>query len=140
MIRPISYQACRRNGLLAKQSVRVSACLLGFLLTVTAASAAVQPEKVYIMNDYRYIPADATDDSDIGLTLCGTRCNALSTDYQNITDVGGWQLLKTASDRELTMELNSPFIKGTCVCVADEYLIKTDDRFSEERRRPRSEK
>jgi len=110
------------------------------LFALPAASAAERPEKVYVVNDYRYVPANETDDRDIGLSLCGTRCNALTTDYLNITDVGGWQLMKGAVNTEVTVELNNPFIKGQCICIADEYLVKIDDRYSEERRRPKKQK
>ncbi|MBI5633899.1 MAG: hypothetical protein HZA15_10510 [Nitrospirae bacterium] len=106
------------------------------LFALPAAAAAETPEKVYVVNDYRYVPANVSDDRDTGLSLCGTRCNALTTDFLNITEVGGWQLMKGAVNTEVTVELNSPFIKGQCICVADEYLVKIDDRYSEERRRP----
>lgn len=113
------------------------------LLSLTAAASAEeqkQSEKVYIVNDYRYLPANDTDDRDTGLSLCGTQCNALTTDYLNITEVGGWQLMKGAVNKEVTVELNNPFIKGQCICIADEYLVKIDDRYSEERRRPKKQK
>jgi len=116
---------------------------LASLLAISLASsafAAEPPEKVYVVNDYRYVPANETDDRETGLSLCGTRCNALSTDYLNITEVGGWLLMKGEANRELTVELNSPFIKGQCICIVDEYLVKKDDRASDERRRSRTEK
>lgn len=111
------------------------ALLITAFLPLAAVSASEAPEKVYVVNDYRYLPANDSDDRDVGLSLCGTRCNALTTDYLNITEVGGWQLMKGEANKELTVELNSPFIKGQCICIADEYLVKIDDRYSEERRR-----
>lgn len=116
------------------------------LLSLTVAASAQEqkqqeaPEKVYVVSDYRYVPANDTDDRDIGLSLCGTRCNALTTDYLNITDVGGWLLMKGAVNREVAVKLNNPFIKGQCICIADEYLVKRDDRYSEERRRQGKQK
>ncbi|MBI5848237.1 MAG: hypothetical protein HZB31_09875 [Nitrospirae bacterium] len=113
------------------------------LLVLTAAEAAQgqqTPEKVYVVNDYRYIPTSASDDKDTGLSLCGTRCNALTTDYLNITEVGGWQLMKGVVNRELTLELNSPFLKGQCICIGDEYEVRIDDRYGEDRRRPPRQK
>lgn len=118
---------------------------LCLLVSVTASAQTVpetknQGEKVYMVNDYRYVPASEADDKDTGLSLCGTRCNALSTDYLNVTEVGGWKMMKNALNQELRMELNSPFLKGHCICIVDEYLVSKDDRFSDERRRSRAEK
>jgi len=117
--------------------------ITAFLPLASSPAAHAQqamPEKVYVVNDYQYVPASESDDRDTGLSLCGTRCNALSTDYLNVTEVGGWKLMKNAMNRELRMELNSPFLKGHCVCIVDEYLVTKDDRFSDERRRSRAEK
>jgi len=94
-------------------------------------------EKIYIVNGYRYVPASATDDREIGLSLCGTRCNALSTDHRNISEPMGWQMSRSATNKELIVELNSQFIGGHCICVADEYLVTINDRNSPENRRPR---
>ncbi len=136
----MSYQLPAISAQLSAISLLIAIALLLVLTAAEAAQGQQTPEKVYLVNDYRYIPANTTDDKDIGLSLCGTRCNALSTDYLNITEVGGWQLMKGAVNRELTVELNSPFIKGQCICIADEYTVKIDDRNSEERRRPRTQK
>ncbi len=94
-------------------------------------------EKIYIVNEYRYVPASATDDREIGLSLCGTRCNALSTDHRNISEPMGWQMSRSATNKELIVELNSQFIGGHCICVADEYVVTINDSNSIENRRPR---
>ena len=85
-------------------------------------------ETIYIVKEYRYVPANPADDTEVGLSLCGTRCNALSTDYLNITEVGGWLMMKGASNRELVVELGSTLIGGHCLCIADEYLVTKDER------------
>ncbi len=105
--------------------------------SLASSSAAQTPETIYIVNDYRYVPANATDDQEIGLSLCGTRCNALSTDFRNILEPMGYQMIKGAANQELTVQLNSPFIKGHCICIADEFIVKIDNRNSVENRRPR---
>jgi len=115
-----------------------------FLLLPLAAAAEDMPqnrqgtpEKIYLVNEYRYVPANETDDREIGLSLCGTRCNALATDYRNITEAMGWLMMKGATNQELVVELKSQFIGGHCICVVDEYLVKKEDRRSIENRRPR---
>jgi len=61
--------------------------------------------------------------------MCGTRCNAISVDYLNYTMPGGWRMLLVAGNRELTIDLDNPFMGGTCVCIADEYLIVTNEIY-----------
>jgi hypothetical protein len=97
-------------------------------------------ETIYIVNEYRYVPAGPTDDTEVGLSLCGTRCNALSTNYLNITEPGGWLMMKGASNKELIVEIKSPFIGGHCVCLVDEYRVTRDERYDRvDRERPRSQ-
>lgn len=97
-------------------------------------------ESIYIVSEYQYVPSNLTDDTEVGLSLCGTRCNALSTDYLNITEPGGWLMMKGARNKELIVEINSPFIGGHCVCLADEYLVTRDERNKRvDSNRPRSQ-
>jgi hypothetical protein len=105
--------------------------LTALLLSVAGVSRAgaaevTADERVYIVKDYRYVPGTPPGDLEIGQSLCGTRCNALSFDYLNVMEPGGWRVIKVASNVELTVELRNPFMKGTCVCLADEYLVKPD--------------
>ncbi|MBI5076284.1 MAG: hypothetical protein HZB62_14115 [Nitrospirae bacterium] len=92
-----------------------------------AVSAAHAAETIYLVNDYRYVPANAADDRDIGHSLCGTRCNALATNFSNIMEPGGWSVVKIGSNKEITVELNSPFLGGQCICLVDEYSVKITD-------------
>ena len=115
-------------------------CFLLFALTASAEDlnqGKNTEDTIYIVHESRYKPAGAADDSDIGVALCGTQCNALSSNYLNITEAGGWQLIRVANNIELTVELDNPFIGGDCVCLADEYRVEKDDRYSIENRRPR---
>lgn len=100
-----------------------------WLLTLPLAALAGNPaaEHVYIVKDYRYLPGPPAGDSETGQSLCGSRCNALSFDYLNTSEPGGWRIIKVADDRELTVELNNPFMGGKCVCIADEYRVQRDD-------------
>ena len=93
-------------------------------------------ERIFLVNEYRYDPGESTADPEIGHALCGTRCNALSSDYRNITDPGGWRLIKVGSNRELIVELNNPLISGRCVCIVDEYLVQIDDRIIPKEKNP----
>lgn len=115
------------------------ALTLSFLFTFSSLPAAAADEKAYVVHEYRYVPATAADDRETGLSLCGTRCNALSTDYRNISEPMGWQMIRVATGQELIVELNSRFIGGHCVCVVDEYMVKIDDRSTRENRRPRAQ-
>jgi len=97
-------------------------------LSVHAQSAQGEDHRVIIVKDYRYEPGEHVPaNPEAGQSLCGTRCNALSADYLNYTEPGGWRLIKVVSDRELTVELNNPFMSGHCICIADEYEVKIDD-------------
>lgn len=91
---------------------------------LAAVSAAHAAETIYLINDYRYASASAADDRDIGHSLCGTRCNALATNFSNIMEPGGWSLVRVSSNKEITVELNSPFLGGQCICLVDEYSVK----------------
>lgn len=90
---------------------------------VQAAEAEVQ---LYIVSDYRYEVVPGKGDPVIGQSLCGTRCNALSTNYLNIVEPGAWRLIKIATGYELSLPLNNPFMGGRCICVVDEYMVKVD--------------
>jgi len=107
----------------------ILALLALFLLLASSAdllAAAAADVKLYIVTDYRYLPGKDKGDPVMGQSLCGTRCNALSTNYLNIVEPGGWRLIKIADGRVLTVPLNNPFMGGDCVCVVDEYVVKVD--------------
>jgi hypothetical protein len=112
--------------LLAPAAVRADA-------TEAAKPAGIEgeplKERVFVVKDYRYEPGTAGEDLDLGQSLCGTRCNALSIDYLNITMPGGWRMTRVASDRNLTVPLDNPFMEGMCICVVDEYLVKVHDLY-----------
>lgn len=102
--------------------------LVLFLLLASAEGllAATAGQKLYIVTDYRYLPGKAKSDPVMGQSLCGTRCNALSTNYLNIVEPGGWRLIKISDGRALTVPLNNPFMDGDCICVVDEYTVMVD--------------
>jgi len=115
------------------------------LLPLCAGAADDDPagqdgsEKVYIALEYRYDPGEGGEDSDIGQSLCGTRCNALSVDYLNYTSPGGWRMIKVADRRELTIDPGNPFLTGKCICVVDEYLIKVNELYMSKKKRQEKE-
>lgn len=109
------------------QVLILSSLLLVSLLVTPALSSGGAEERFFIVREYRYDPGTTAGDPDFGMSLCATRCNALSEDYLNYTAPGGWRVIKVASGRKLTVELNNPFLGGHCICVADEYLVKADD-------------
>jgi hypothetical protein len=88
-----------------------------------------EKEIIYIVNAYRYEPDSSGKDSDIGQALCGTRCNALSVDYQNYLKPPGWRIIRTASNKEVAVDLNNPFIDGRCICIADEYIVRVNELY-----------
>jgi hypothetical protein len=84
-------------------------------------------ERFFIVKNYRFSGATDQNAQDVGQSLCSVRCNALSLDYLNVTEPGGWRLIKVAVDRELTVPLRNPFMEGQCICIADEYILKLDE-------------
>lgn len=110
--------------------------LVSFFLPLCVVAAEDEPEpqaeiaNVFIVSEYRFESGAAGGgDPDIGQSLCGTRCNALSVDYLNYVTPGGWRMIKVADKRELIIELGNPFLNGKCICVADEYQIKVNDLY-----------
>ena len=109
--------------------------LVPFLLPLSAATAedtpAAQDEMVtvFIVSEYRYEPGETGGDPDIGQSLCGTRCNALSVDYLNYVMPGGWRMIKISGNQEIVVDLNNPFMGGKCICIADEYRVKVHDLY-----------
>lgn len=107
---------------------RLLAALWLLMLPVAALAGNPAEEHVYIVKDYRYLPpGSSAGDTETGQSLCGSRCNALSFDYLNASEPGGWRIIKVADDHELTVDLNNPFMIGKCVCIADEYRVQRDD-------------
>lgn len=110
---------------------------LGCSLLLAGSAAAVESgDKVYLVKDYRYQPGHSQGDPEVGQSLCGTRCNALSSDYLNFIEPGGWRMVKIASNQEVVLELKNPFMQGDCVCLADEYLVKRDEYNRDTSKRP----
>jgi len=104
--------------------------LLAALLPVSALAQDAEisdGQQTWVVNDYSYVPGSDQDDPMTGLSLCGTRCNAMTTDYRNILDSRGWRLIRVAQNRQLTVPLDNPFIGGHCICIADEYLVKLNE-------------
>jgi len=84
-------------------------------------------QQSWIVNDYRYEPGSDKDDANLGLSMCGTRCNAMSLDYRTVIDPGGYRLIRVAENREIEVDLNNPYIGGRCICIADEYIVRLNE-------------
>ena len=97
--------------------------------TDTEGVAKDQPERIFIVNEYRYEPGAKSGDADLGQSLCGTRCNALSVDYQNYLGPPGWRITRIAHNKEIPVDLNNPYLDGTCICVADEYIVRVTELY-----------
>ena len=95
----------------------------------TGAPEGKQHENIFLVNAYRYEPGDSGGNVDIGQSLCGTRCNALSADYENYLRPPGWRIIRIAKDKEVTVDLDNPFIGGHCICIADEYIVKVNELY-----------
>lgn len=126
------------RGWMTKIWLMTTVCLFLLALPVSAQDVAQQSktktetsevEYVFISKGYRYEPVSPEENSDVGLFLCGTRCNALSVDYLNITSPGGWRMMRVTKDKEITVDLTKMSIKGKCICVADEYVVKVNDFY-----------
>lgn len=81
-------------------------------------------EKAFMVQEYRYEPPQGDNGNlDIGQSLCGTRCNAISDNFGSYLKPRNWRLVKIAGGVERSVALDNPFLKGNCICVGDEYLI-----------------
>jgi hypothetical protein len=121
--------------------LKIGGLLLAALLGPSIAggqdgeAAEQPPEKTFIVREYRYEPTIASEtDQDIGLSLCGTRCNALSGGFGSYIKPRGWRLIKSEGNVERTVALDNPYLKGNCVCVGDEYRIDWYDPVTPENR------
>jgi len=97
-------------------------------LALAAEEATAGAQTAYVVNDYRYDPAGSGGDPDIGHSLCATRCNVLSFDYADYIMADPREVQRVASDSEITLPLDNPFMKGNCICAVDEYVIKPNVR------------
>ena len=103
-----------------------AALLLGALLLAVPA-AAVEVEPIFVADGYRYVSGSTAADqtkADLGLALCGTRCNALSGNYDSFLETMNYRLTKVADVTERVVELNNPFLDGRCVCTGTEYRVE----------------
>lgn len=98
--------------------------LMALLLPAHAVLAESDGGKVFIVQQYSYEPGDTGGNREVGQSLCGTRCNALSGSLASYLKPGGWRLIRTKSNQEVNLELDYPFLKGRCVCVGDEYRVQ----------------
>ena len=115
-----------------------AALLFFFMLALPVCAAELQRdsrESLYVVTDYRFIAGEKGGDADLGQSLCGTRCNALSVDRNSFMETGEWSYTRVATGRELTLALDNPFLAGQCICVADEYLVKYDELLGGQRPR-----
>lgn len=130
-----------QRSVVSGQLSAISLLAVALLLPLSAVAAEDQkakdvPEKIYIVNEYRFVPGSSADDQEIGHSLCGTRCNALSSSFNNILEPGGWSLVRISSNKEITVELKNPFLGGQCICLADEYSVKVMDPGGPRTQRP----
>jgi len=103
-----------------------AAALLGTLLLALPAAAA-EEERLFFADGYRYEPVGAAVDqatADIGLALCGTRCNALSANHDAYLMTMNWRLTKVAGVTERVVPLDNPFLDGRCVCTGEEFRVE----------------
>jgi len=97
--------------------------------TEQSQEQTIAEEHVFLTRGYRYETTETGEDADLGLFLCGIRCNAMSTDYLNITTPGGWRMIRVGKDKEKTVSLENMGLKGSCICVGDDYLVKINNIY-----------
>ncbi|MBE0595969.1 MAG: hypothetical protein IH614_01720 [Desulfuromonadales bacterium] len=103
-----------------------AALLLGSLLLALPATAPGE-ERIFFAAGYRYEPiGEAVDEAtaDVGLALCGTRCNALSATYDSYLMTMNWRLTKVGGVTERVVALDNPFLDGRCVCTGEEFRVE----------------
>lgn len=99
--------------------------LLALPFVSMAAWGADEKKTVFIAKSYGYLPPESgvsTDVAQTGHSLCGTKCNSISADFDSLM-MAGMRLIKTVENREIRIPLDNPFLKGDCSCTGDEYEI-----------------
>lgn len=79
-------------------------------------------KSMLIVKSYRYQGPGGGTDAETGHSLCGTRCNAASANFDSLM-MAGWRMIKVSENQELVLPLGNPFLAGECVCTGDEYLV-----------------
>jgi len=94
---------------------------------------AERPEamKIFIVNDYAYDFAHNPDAPPKAQAVCGSHCNILSDNLKSYTTPMGWRLIKNPVVQTRVINLDTPEIKGECLCRGDEYLVEPE--FTEKR-------
>lgn len=108
-------------------SILILGCICLCWPLISWAGEVSPGDRFYIVSSYRYLPGGGDGDHLSGQSMCGARCNALSSDYRNYTATGAWRMIKIADDREVAIDFGSLDVPGQCICIADEYVVKADE-------------
>jgi hypothetical protein len=112
--------------------MRRTIILFSLLVAGVSPAMGVEPppgtgKKIFVVNDYRFDERSAPAAPVVAKSLCSTRCNALSADYDSYAVYmmrGEWRLQRVATAIERVVSLDSPYLAGQCICVGDEYLVE----------------
>jgi len=95
---------------------------------------AVEQETIFVTEEYSFDYQSNPQAPEIAQALCGTRCNALSGNYDSYQSPGGWRMIQIGRDVKKVIDLDNPFIPGKCICIGDLYKVGKEDVF----RKPQS--
>jgi hypothetical protein len=96
------------------------------IIAFTPFQSAAEPVTVFVVHHYSFDYATNPKAPEIANSLCGTRCNAMSSTLNSYMMAGGWRLVKSPGEKTITITIETPFIEGNCFCIGEEYVVTKD--------------
>ena len=118
---------------------RLTVFTLLLMVWVSAAMAAKEPRAkpvtIFVTEKYAFDYQSNPEAPKIAQALCGTRCNALSGNYDSYKVPGGWRLIQIGMNVEKIVDLDSPFVHGKCICTGELYQVSDEHTLIENPRK-----
>ena len=104
---------------------------LVLLALIPSRVLAAEPETIFFTQEYSFDYQSNPQAPGIAQALCGTRCNALSGNYDSYLSPGSWRLIQIGRHVKKVVDLDNPFFAGKCICIGDLYKVGKENVFNE---------
>ena len=113
-------------------NLKIRVGLLVVLLAILTSMAwAAEPRMIFVTEEYSFDYQSNPQAPEVARALCGTRCNALSGNYDSYLSPGSWRLIQVGRNVKKVVDLDNPFIAGKCICIGDLYRVGEENVFNE---------